>query len=238
MQPQERSRQRRRNAPVCEPPERFPLGSAGDQEQDAARAQDVAKAERQPLADRGRRLGQHGVAARQRGERGNVTEGIEALRRLVQPQMPVPPEPEDAEVDGPGLLQRRRHPPAFGARIRRVALNADPALGRHREGAPHRALQVGGAARRVMGAEAGPLVELNEARAREPIRGAGEQCVSPGRRVPAREANQEIGPRARRLPDERGGRTIQRLPVRKDGKAHCFSPRRPATDPRAWLRRS
>ena len=65
--------------------------------------------------------------------------GIEALRRLVQPQMPVSPEPQDAEVDRPGRRQRRLHPPALGRRIRRIAAKADPALGRHREGATDRA---------------------------------------------------------------------------------------------------
>ena len=67
-----------------------------------------------------------------------------------------------------------------------------------------RVLQVGGAACGVVGANARPLVELDEARAGEPLRRGGEQSVGAGRRFTAREADQEIGLRASRLPDQRG----------------------------------
>ena len=185
-----------------------------------------------------RRFRQHGVAARLLGECRDMTGGFEALGRLVEPEMPVPPEPEDAEVDRPGRRQRRLHAPALGRRIRRIAAKADPALRRHGEGAPHRALQVGGAARRVVGAEARPLVELDEARAREPLRRGGKQSVGASRRVPTREADQEIGLRASRLPDKRCRLSIQRFPIGQNRKVHLLSPRRVARGPRAWPRRS
>ena len=82
------------------------------------------------------------------------------------------------------------------------------------------------------------FIDGNPPGAREPLWRAREHRVSSGRRVPARETDQEVGPGLRRLPDLRGRVPIQRLPVRQDGNAHLFSLRRLARDPRAWPRRT
>ena len=131
-------------------------------------------------------------------------------------------------------------PPPAGTRPphpahRRESRSSAPAA--RRGGSRIGALQVGGAARRVVGGETRPLVELDEARAREPLRRGGKQSVDAGRRLPAREADQEIGLRASRLPDERRRLSIQRLPIREDVETHGLSPRRLARGPRAWPRR-
>ena len=104
------------------------------------------------MADRGGGFGQHRVGAGLLGKRGDVAKGIEAFRRLVERQMPVQSQPQDAKVDGSARLQRRCHPLTLRDRIRRVAADSDPTLRRHRQGAAHRALQVVGAARRIVGA--------------------------------------------------------------------------------------
>ena len=139
----------------------------------------------------------------QLGERCDVAERIEALRRLVERQVPVQSEPQDAEVDGSRRLQGRSQPagtPRPHPARRRGCRSSAPAAprGGRASCAPDRRHSSPDLRGR------GPAHSSSWMNRALPSRSgaAGQQLICAGRRSPTREADQEAGLRASRLPDD------------------------------------